>query len=332
MTLYRNILKQAWQIAWRCKYLWFFGFFASLLGNGYEYDLLFNSVNGDIGANAFPGLQKIAETGFFSWHTLANMGKMMSENPLSVLSIILIGFLVLVLLAYLVWLAVISQIAIVNDSAAIIAKKDIQKNVIQNGITAGMKSFWPVFGFNALIKIVGLFIFTLISLPILFISGKIGVNLVYAIVFLILVPAVIILSFIIKYAIAYVVIRGNGIVEALEQGWQLFARNWLVSLEMAFVLFFTNLFVGIALSLTILVLAIPLVLLAYLSLKFISIVAFWAVAVFAFIIIMALIITTGAMLAIFQISSWTGLFIELVGKGATSKLIRWAGKIMDRTN
>lgn len=329
MTLYRNILKQAAQIAWRYKYLWFFGFFASLLGSGYEYDLLFNSVNGDIGFNAFPGLQKIAETGFFSWHTLANMGKMMSENPFSLLFIIIIGFLVLVLLAYLVWLVVISQIAIINDSVALIAKKDIEKNVIQNGVATGMKSFWPVFGLNVLIKIAGLFIFTLVSLPILFLSGKAGANLIYAIDFLIFVPAVIILSFIIKYAIAYVVIRGNNVIEALEQSWQLFIKNWLVSLEMAFILFFANLFVGIVLSLAILVLAIPLALLAFLSLKFISIAAFWIIAIFAFVLIMTLIITTGAMLTIFQISSWTGLFVELVGKGAASKLVRLAEKLVN---
>lgn len=327
MTLYRNVLNQAMQIAWRYKYLWFFGFFASLLGNSYEYDLLFNSVSGDIGSNTFPGLKRIAETGVFNERTLVNMGKMMGENPLSLLSIILAGVLILALLAYLVWLVVVSQIAIVNDSAAIIAKKDISKNVIQNGVTTGMKSFWPVFGLNALIKILGLAIFTIVSLPILYISGG-WVNWIYALDFLIFVPFVIILSFIIKYAIAYVVIRDSNIADALRQGWQLFVKNWLVSLEMAFILFFANLLVGLMLSLTILILAVPLVLLALIGLQFISVVAFWVVACFAFILVMAMIIVTGSMLSIFQISSWTGLFVELVGKGAVSKIVRLASKLV----
>jgi hypothetical protein len=36
---YRPILKKAWHIAWRFKYLWFFGLFAALLGTGGMYNV-----------------------------------------------------------------------------------------------------------------------------------------------------------------------------------------------------------------------------------------------------------------------------------------------------
>jgi len=43
-----------------------------------------------------------------------------------------------------------------------------------------------------------------------------------------------------KYAIAYVVINKRQVSQAINQGWQLFKENWLVSLEMALILFFIN--------------------------------------------------------------------------------------------
>ena len=43
MTLYRDIIKEAWQITWRRRFLWFFGLFAVLLGNGGEYEILFQN-------------------------------------------------------------------------------------------------------------------------------------------------------------------------------------------------------------------------------------------------------------------------------------------------
>ena len=41
--LYRKVLKQALFITWRAKFLWIFGFFAALLGNGGAYEILFRS-------------------------------------------------------------------------------------------------------------------------------------------------------------------------------------------------------------------------------------------------------------------------------------------------
>ena len=65
-----------------------------------------------------------------------------------------------------------------------------------------------------------------------------------------------------KYAIAYVVIKGSGFVEAVKLGWQLFVKNWLVSLEMAFILFFINFAVGFGLLLLFLISAGPFLFLA----------------------------------------------------------------------
>jgi hypothetical protein len=41
-SLYRTILTNAWNVAWRTKWLWLFGFFAAFLGSGGNIDIIFN--------------------------------------------------------------------------------------------------------------------------------------------------------------------------------------------------------------------------------------------------------------------------------------------------
>jgi len=43
-TLYRHILKNAWNIIMKFKYLWILGFFTAFLGNGGEYQILFKQI------------------------------------------------------------------------------------------------------------------------------------------------------------------------------------------------------------------------------------------------------------------------------------------------
>jgi len=331
MSLYRNILSQACKITWRYKYLWFFGLFAALLGNGGEYEILIRSLNGDYSQSFFPSLRRIAETGVFSSNTLSNIGQLILEDTLSMLLLIIIGLVILVLFGFLVWLVIVSQAALVNNSANIITGGKSRASDIQNGVISGMKNFWPVFGLNILIKIIIFLALVLLGLPIILTTGRadaITVNFVYLIAFLIFIPLSIALSFMIKYAIAYVVIRGSGFIESIKQGWQLFARNWIISIEMAFVLFFINLLVGLAIVLTILILAVPFLFLALVFYYLASVAGFWIVAILALIIFLAIIVLAGAALATFQTASWTGLFIELVGKGGASKIMRVMSKIM----
>lgn len=333
MTLYRKILKQAAGIAWRHKYLWFFGLFASLVGNAVEYEALSQILAGGAPRNFFPNLQRIIETGVFSGKTLTNIGKIMSEDPFSLFALLAVGLLMLILSAYLIWLAVVSQAALINSSADIMAGKSAKAASIQNGVASGSKNFWPVLGLNILIKAAIFIIFSLLSMPVILATGIGGtatpaVNFIYLILFLILVPLALGFALMIKYSMAYVVIRGSGFLESVKQGWRLFIKNWLVSLEMAIILFFINLFAGLALSLVILTLAMPFALLAIFSFKLVSIFVFWLIVVTAFTAILALIILTGSALAVFQISSWTGLFIELVGRGGSSKIARLMSKII----
>jgi hypothetical protein len=324
MPFYRNILKQAWQLTWRHKYLWWFGIFAALLGNGGELEIIFNN-SGDPSQSIFPAWQSIISTGIFSRQTLFNIGNLFQHDALNLIFVLVVGLIILAILLLLVWLVMVSQAAIVNNSAAIVKQ---QKPSLKDGWNSGLLNFWPVLILNVIVKAAVYILLIVISLPLFFFPLSFGANLFYVSALMVVMLLAVILSFIIKYAIAYVVINKFRIGRALEQSWQLFKENWLVSFEMAILLFFINFVVGLAMILAILTLAVPFLFLGIIFYYALSVVGAWFIAFLAFACFLFLIVVCGAALAVFQISSWTSLFLELYKNGGKSKLVRMVNNLV----
>ena len=267
----------------------------------------------------FPAWQGVASTGVFSWQTLANVGDLFARDTLNIILVLLTCLIVLAVFLFLVWLVVVSQAAIVNNSAAIIKQKG---PALREGFNAGILNFWPVLGLNVLVRVIIYALLVAISLPAIYFSANFSAKVFYFVALIIMVVAAIVLSFIAKYAIAYVVINKSRVGRAISQSWRLFKENWLISFEMAVILFIINLLVGLGIVLAILTLAVPFLFLSLIFFYAFAAVGSWLVALLAFACFIAVIVSTGAALAVFQIASWTGLFMELDKKGGTAKLVR----------
>lgn len=320
--LYREILKKSWHNTWSNKYLWFFGLFAALLGNGGEIDVIFRGFNTGSKQELFLGWHRIMETGIFSRGAFRGMGKLAANDPFSLFLALSIMILLIVLGVFLVWMTMVSQAAIVNNSSKIDVKK---KTDFKEGVDSGIKNFLPVFGLNLFSRAAIYILFVLISLPILTSVSKANFMLnsvLFLIAFLIFIPLSIVVSFIVKYAIAFTVVKGAKFGESIKMGWNLFVENWLISIEMAFILFFINLLVGLFLIILFLVLAVPFMFVILLFTQMALYFNFWAITVAALILYLFIAAVVGSALATFQISTWTMLFMELTGKGLQSKLNR----------
>jgi multisubunit Na+/H+ antiporter MnhC subunit len=315
MPFYRNILKKAWEITWKIRFLWFFGLFAALLGNGGEYEIISRTVGGN--AELFPNLKALINTGIFTSEGLRNAGRTAVRDPLGFSVIIGALIIGLALAAFLVWLVIVSQAALVNSSAKLILNK---KTDLRDGLQSGKAKFWPVFFLNLANRIIFSGIFILLLLPIVM---RFNIPVIaYIFSFVVFVPVSILISFIIKYSIAYAVVKGQRMLEAVANGWLLFRNNWLISVEMSLLLAVINLILGAAAIMALLVLAVPFVFLAAVFLNLGSILGFWLIVFFGLVFFIALLCLTGAALATFQISAWTGLFLELINKGGVSKIAR----------
>ncbi len=329
MSLYRNILLNALKISWRNKYLWIFGVFASFLSTSGGYEMMINALKGEESAYA-PGIQGFIESGLFSRTGFAEFKLMFASADISAFaSTIFIGLIVIVLSLFVLWISVVSQVAVVKETAVLTKSNKTKVKSSDNLarlIKSGMSHFWQVFSINLTLKIILSLFFVLVSAPLFVMVGKETgylFELLFIVIFVLFLGLTLAISFVAKYAIVANVTRDLSIIKSIKLGFNIFINNWIISLELAFILFSLNFVVGLALMLFILILVIPLYFLSFLLLKLTGVVGFWLIVVPGVLAIFIFITIIGAVLTCFQIGSWTGLFIKLISKKEQkSKVLR----------
>jgi hypothetical protein len=320
MFSYRKILRQSLKITWHNKYLWFFGLFATFLGAGGEYQIINTIVenNGDTISNGMGRFFAI-----FNPELWSNIGPYFAEDPRGALISVILLMLTLAISIFLIIIAISSQAALVDQAKKLYnkEKKDIG---ISQGILIGQSHFWPVLGVNILIKITIACIFFLIALPIILTASNSWLPIViYVILFLIFIPIIIGLSLVAKYAIAYIVIKGNKFSEAINNAFKLFSKNWAVSIEMAFILVMINIIVGLIMLIAIFAIVAPFIILSFIFSNF---TIFWLITFIGLTVLILAIVWFGSMLTAFLINSWTKLFLELLDEKGVSKIKRLKDK------
>jgi len=320
MFSYRTILKQAFNLSWKNKHLWFFGLFASLTiaGGSLEYQFITQNFGQGVTNSSYQGLDNLL------W--LASLGKaiclgiidLFSQNIIIILNSLSIILLAATLLSVFIWLAISSQAAIVNTSKQIItSKKKVYSPDLRASLAEGSQYFWTVLSLNVLIRILISVAFFISSLPLLFmiINESYSFVVIYTILFVIFVIIAVSLSLIVKYAISFNVLENTSLVTSLEKGYALFKKNWLISLEVAILLFLISILSSFVLLLIIAITIFPLLITG------LVIAANWLTFLMIFIGIM-IVILFGSFLTTFQITSWTNLYLHLKANKGQSKLER----------
>lgn len=320
MFSYRSILKQAWAITWNYKYLWFFGLFASLAvaGGSMEYQFLGQILDKGIIASSYQNLTNILAAGNLCqqiWLGIIDLGH---QNFLVILNTITVALLLLILFSIFVWLAISSQAAIIDNIKKILTSKRKPAILsIREGLTKGTRNFWSILWLNVLIKIMVSFAFLIASLPLLFlvISDSYAFVIIYTILFTIFVPVAVSISLIIKYAIAYCVLEDYSVIKSLNNGWKLFKKNWLISLEIALILSLISFLAGFAILIIIFIILFPLF---WLSLSF----SINWLTILVLLLGLAAIVLFGSILTSFQVATWTNLYLHLKANKGLAKLER----------
>lgn len=227
---YGKILSRAWQITWRWKMLWIFGFLASLGNGGGGSGGGGSSMDGSRGPGSFPDFDIPAEIGAM------------------ILALICLALII----ALVFWvLGIISRGALI---AGVHQVEDEGKTTFGSAWRVGLSRFWTIFGvgFLAAIPII-ITVVALIALGIAVIAGA-GFNfdfdapervlpfilpalaclLPLVCVFLLL---AVVLGQIQIYAERAAILEGKGWIEAFKRGWQVLKTNlgptivfWLIFL------------------------------------------------------------------------------------------------------
>ena len=326
MSLYRPILKKAWDISRRYKSLWFFGLFATIISSGGEYEIISRAIYDPTNQGGFitiitesmkTGIDSALSVGGNFW---INMWQSIIKYPIPSIIALLLLIITITVGLFFAWIAVTSQIGIIRNISLIIKNK---KPTINEGIDFGVKKFWPVLGMDVVLKIILFALFFILGQELILTSGGgIMLTIIYYLSFILFVFVVLIISFIIKYQIFYILLTNGKIIASLKSAYQLFIKNWIISLEMAFVLFLVYIVSGfISLLCSTTLSAIPLVIVP-LYFSFLPIFVSYLIAIICFILMVLIIFFIAAFVTTFQWASWTALFMRINSGEESSKIER----------
>ncbi len=232
MYTYRTIFKQALSLTFKHPSLWLFAGFAAFLGTASEIDLLFGGYAFGADAILFSFVLGLVEGGALSIGGLQGIGIVLATQPVFLLAILLVMLIGIALSSFGVLVMVVSQTALVSQTVAMSSNRTLR---ITECLRLGVAKFWPVFGFTVMLRIgITALIFLTTALATVKMSGILAL---FIVVFDILLVIAIIFSFLIKYAILGVILKGWKFSEAPKQALEIFRRNWLLSIEIAVVLF-----------------------------------------------------------------------------------------------
>jgi hypothetical protein len=281
---YLQILKDAWKITWKNRYLWWFGLFILLSSGGSTSSKSFEEKD---------------------FHQLSDFIAAHQQIILAVGAVLLIAWIVIVILS------IISKGAII---------KSIQKNTegkennFRDGFREGKKYFWKLILIWLLAFVFSLaaaFVF-IVPAVLLFINDLVifGSIMVFVAV-VVLVPVFFLICFSAKFGSFYVVMADLRVWDSLEKGYDLILNNVGKSIIMALLLFVVNI-IPLILFLTLLVfLAIPFLMLGGLLYLFLKTIGIILVGCLAGVVFVILLLIVGSVLQVFLQTTWVLFFKEI---------------------
>lgn len=232
MYTYWQIFKQAFKIILHAPALWFFGLLTVLLGSagGLELVLSYYGFGGEGIMYSF--VSGLIDGGLFTPSGLQGAARTLFINPVYLFIIILIFLTILALSILVLWLGTVSLTVLIGETINISQGKKIR---VINAFRLGISKFWPVLGLNVLLRLASWFLIFILSY--LTVAKFPGLLYVLIMAPLPLLAAILIVSYIGKYAVCGVVLRDWQFGAAIKSGWQVFAKNWLATLEISLLLF-----------------------------------------------------------------------------------------------
>lgn len=324
MNLYRDILKEAWGITKKYRALWFFGLFVAPVANGGVFEILYQSLRlNPIKDGNWLGAIIETLSGFNLIDSITALGQRFAhlndqgQPSLLLLSMLALGAMVLF------WLTMVSVDALITGSRMATKNETL---TIREGLKVGHTSFWAITATIvvalALINIVFLAIRAGLTVP----STNYAITVPIAVGILGLMLVLGIIYFTAFYTVAFIVIKRLSIGKALAQAFQLLKQYWLVNIELSALLYIIALVIGmIGTFLLGLFVNLPFTFLLFSGVRtgVLSNVLAQGASDILQLGISLLVLALWGLISVFQVSSWTLLFVQLNKKlSFESKTVR----------
>lgn len=256
---YGELIKDAFWITWRNRFLWIFGFFAAGTDGSANFNIPdlpsrgFDGFDNDVPPGAGPGN---APPGAVP-ELLRDPQQWIADNLALILAV---GALVLLIVLAFIVLSLISQGALAESVAAIDRGENRR---FSSAFRAGLSDFWRVLGYYLLFLLIGLSFLLVIGVPLallvagVFAGTESAVARILTVFLTVLVGLALLigvfmpLSIIGQFALREIVVSREGVVSSIGGGYRLFRRNVGRSLLLWLIQFALSIGVGIALLIAI---------------------------------------------------------------------------------
>lgn len=307
-TLYRHILRDSLRLTWKYKGLWILGILAMFWGDLGAYQAL-NAALGDVHPRMLSSLPNV-------------LSRLPDNFPALTSGSIVIGILMTaVLAAILIALLVLAISARGGLLYAILQRNKKRTFSTKEGLRRGLRAFWPLFGVGIITKLDLILAFFLLNPLMNFEEFPLSLPLFMS-AFIITTLVSLTLAFLGIYASALIILEGYSFKNAMVESFTIFSRHWLVSIELALILYALGFLVGIALLMGLFVLSVPFILVGSIITLMHIPWALWLVIIPALICYIAILVFVGAAFVTFQYTCWTLLFLRIREDGAVSKIMR----------
>jgi membrane-anchored glycerophosphoryl diester phosphodiesterase (GDPDase) len=310
---YWDLIRDAFWITLRNRYLWFFGFFAGVGGTS---DFNFNFPTG--GGRPDNDFDR-------SGASAPLFGQFPFDGPIGGVEVAVgIVFVLLALVLFVIFLAlVVISNGGLADSVAAIDRGERRR--FGSTWQAGTSRFWRVLGYCILFFLIGLALLIAIAAPIGLVIAAVflgteatGARVISVVLAaLVAIPLLIVvfvsLSIIAQFALREIVIGGQRVTVSIGRGLRIFRQNlgrsilvWLIQIALIIVVTISLLVAGAAVSL---VLFLPTILLGVAELTTAAIIA----GIIAGVILLPFVLIAAAVLGTFNHTYWTLAYLRITG-------------------
>lgn len=314
-----QILKKAWQIIWKHKILWLFGFFASC-GSAMNR-------GGGSNANATMGSQAPSSNGaqnFFPFlnppmrHSFENFSRTIETvEPWVWIMIALAGIVVAILLSVLfLFLGTLGTTGVIKGTALADEGGPDGKPLSFGRIFTAIKPyFWKVLLLNLGLRIVGFVVVLILILPIILFT----IFTCFLGLFL-LIPLGWFIELMINFTTIAIIEEDLDIFKAISRAWDVITRNLGYVAVMFLILGIGQFILGLIIGLPLILVPIPL-LINLLATGFRMVSVGLIISILLFIVVLPIVVFLGGVLKAYVLASWTLTYRYLTGENEMEPVV-----------
>lgn len=320
-SVYRHVVSSAWQLAWRRKSLWPFGFFAALVTTGGIVDVLMRG----------SGSIFDAEIARLSGRTVSSLGELLQlVGPKAAASppawLILAAVAGFAMVAAILWVALVSQGALIAGITA--ADRRVNPKAV---LGRGIAMFWSLFSIALIDRLlIGVVTFSAaVPFGAALEGGNPGTVLLYIIAYVAFILVSTTVSILALYTAIDVIASNSSLLNALKNAVKTFSRHWIVSYEAALVVFGIDVLVGLALLIGFVLLLVPTTLFLLMMRVVGTVAGSWIFLTLFGALLVAWIVGLASFATTLRYGIWTLLYERLQNESVSAKIVRVLRAIPD---